>query len=40
MALVKQVRVLRNVFGLGVLCVLALGLVRDRLWEHAPWSQA
>lgn len=31
-----QVRVLRNVFGLGVLCALALWLVRERLWEHAP----
>ena len=36
MAQVPQVRVLRNVFGLGVLCALALWLVRDRLWEHAP----
>ena len=29
MALVKQVRVLRNVLCFGLLCVLALGLVRD-----------
>lgn len=35
MPLVPQVRVLRNVLGLGVLCALALWLVRDRLWEHA-----
>ena len=34
MALVKQVRVLRNVLCFGLLCVLALGLVRDRFWEH------
>jgi membrane protein implicated in regulation of membrane protease activity len=36
MALVPQVRVLRNILGLGVLCILAVWLVRDRLWEHAP----
>ena len=36
MALVPQVRVLRNVLGLSVLCALAVWLVRDRLWEHAP----
>lgn len=35
MTLVPQVRVLRNVCGLTVLCALALWLVRDRLWEHA-----
>jgi NfeD-like C-terminal, partner-binding len=34
MARVPQVRVLQNVLGLGVLCALALWLVRDRLWEH------
>jgi membrane protein implicated in regulation of membrane protease activity len=36
MALVPQVRVLRNVLGLGVLCALAVWLGRDHLWEHAP----
>lgn len=35
MAQVPQVRVLRNVLGLGVLCALAIWLGRDRLWEHA-----
>jgi membrane protein implicated in regulation of membrane protease activity len=34
MAVVKQVRVLRNVVCLGVLCLLVLGLVHNRLWEH------
>ena len=34
MALVKQVRILLNVMGLGVLCILVVWLVRDRLWEH------
>jgi len=34
MALVKQVRVLRNVVWVGALCLLALVLVRARLWEH------
>ena len=34
MALVKQVRVLRNVVWVGALCLLALVLVRTRLWEH------
>jgi len=34
MALVKQVRVLRNAVCLGVLCILVLWLVRHRLWEH------
>jgi hypothetical protein len=34
MALVPQVRVLRNVLGLSVLCALAVWLVRDHLWEH------
>jgi general stress protein CsbA len=36
MAQVPQVRILRNVFGLGVLCALALWRVRAHLWEHAP----
>jgi NfeD-like partner-binding protein len=36
MAQVPQVRVLRNVLGLGVLCMLAVVLMRDRLWEHVP----
>jgi|RhiMetdeSRZDD1v2_1073273.scaffolds.fasta_scaffold62619_4 hypothetical protein len=34
MALVQQVRVLRNVVWVGILCLLALVLVRARLWEH------
>ena len=34
MAQVKQVRVVRNVLWCGVLCVFALWLVRDRVWEH------
>ena len=34
MALVKQVRVMRHVLWYGVLCVLAFGLVHDRVWEH------
>lgn len=34
MALVKQVRVLRNVVWVGALCMLALALVRPHLWEH------
>lgn len=34
MALVKQVRVLRNVGGVFVLCALVLWLVRTRLWMH------
>src|SRR5574341_387191 len=34
MALVPQVRVLRNVLCYGVLCGLVLWLVRDRLWEY------
>jgi hypothetical protein len=34
MVLVQQVRVIRNVVWLGVLCLLALALVRARLWEH------
>src|SRR5262249_40349983 len=34
MALVKQVRVLRNVMWMGALGMLALVLVRTRLWEH------
>src|SRR5919109_1467661 len=34
MALVKQVRVLRNVLCFGLLCGLVLWLVRDRFWEH------
>jgi membrane protein implicated in regulation of membrane protease activity len=34
MALVKQVRVLRNVVCLGVLGILVLWLMRHRLWEH------
>ena len=34
MALVKQVRVLRNVVWVGALCMLALVLVRTHLWEH------
>src|SRR5574341_768142 len=34
MALVKQVRVLRNVVWLGALALLALVLVRAHIWEH------
>ena len=34
MALVKQVRVLRNVVWVGALCLLGLALVRAHLWEH------
>src|SRR5262245_64229191 len=34
MALVKQVRVLRNVVWAGALALLALVLVRAYLWEH------
>jgi membrane protein implicated in regulation of membrane protease activity len=34
MALVKQVRVLRNVVWMGALALLALVLVRTHLWEH------
>jgi membrane protein implicated in regulation of membrane protease activity len=34
MALVKQVRVLRNVVWMGALALLALVLVRAHLWEH------
>jgi hypothetical protein len=36
MARVPQIRILHNVCGLAVLCVLALWCVHDRLWEHAP----
>jgi membrane protein implicated in regulation of membrane protease activity len=34
MVLVKQVRVIRHVVWLGALCLLALILVRTRLWKH------
>lgn len=34
MALVKQVRVIRNVVWVGALSMLALALVRPHLWEH------
>ena len=34
MVLVKQIRVIRHVVWVGALCLLALALVRARLWEH------
>ncbi|HEY7492832.1 MAG TPA: NfeD family protein [Candidatus Tectomicrobia bacterium] len=34
MALVQQVRVIRNVVWVGALCLLTLALMRARLWEH------